>query len=189
MIEGCKDTRYSGIYELKYLNCSSSSTSLLGAQMESELPDSLITWALPVAPNDPKKTRKLRQKCGAPLEDEPKPQVSDVLTRFIDNREWVDASGTAWVQEASPEPASRLDAVILEEKLDKKLRESGAHPTGICPTRREHFQECFSEVIRQITADSVERGILLHKVREEREATIRGYEELLESRAGYVLLS
>eukprot|EP00659_Diplonema_papillatum_P003586 gene3586-5565_t len=108
--------------------------------------DSLITWALPVAPHDPKKTKKLRQKHQAKEEAEPSAQVQDVISRFIPKREWTDASGTLWVQEASPQPASRLDAVVLGERLDAKLKEVAAKPTGICPDRSLLYQECFSEL-------------------------------------------
>eukprot|EP01059_Diplonema_ambulator_P005259 TRINITY_DN15005_c0_g1_i1.p2 TRINITY_DN15005_c0_g1~~TRINITY_DN15005_c0_g1_i1.p2 ORF type:complete len:275 (+),score=72.69 TRINITY_DN15005_c0_g1_i1:30-827(+) len=152
----------------------------------TERDESMVAWALPVAPNDPKKTRKLRQKMGVGEEEEAaRPQVQDVINRLIAPVVWVDAQGTEWVQEASQKRASRLDAVVLGEKLDAKLKAAGAKPTGICTERSACYGECLSELIRQVTADSIERGILLQKVREEREATVDGYRKLLESRAGY----
>lgn len=37
-------------------------------------------------------------------------------------REWVEESG-AWMQHISKEPATRLDVITLQEKLDGKLSE------------------------------------------------------------------
>eukprot|EP01062_Namystynia_karyoxenos_P000432 TRINITY_DN10147_c0_g1_i1.p1 TRINITY_DN10147_c0_g1~~TRINITY_DN10147_c0_g1_i1.p1 ORF type:complete len:309 (+),score=123.72 TRINITY_DN10147_c0_g1_i1:77-928(+) len=149
--------------------------------------DSLVTWDCPVAPQDPRRTRKLRQKQG--LSAQPgqtaSVQAQDVIRRFIPPREWTDADGVQWVQEASTASASRLDCVLLQEKLDQQLFEAGARPTGVCPLRQGLYRQCFDEVLRQVTADGVERGILLLKVRQERERTIEAYKQILESRAGY----
>lgn len=159
-----------------------------GMTLEQALdPDSLVTWDCPVAPQDARRTRKLRQKQGLPVPDQsvPNVQADDVISRFIPVREWTDPDGTQWVQRASTVPAPRIGATILGEKLDKKLWEVQARPTGICTKRSAIYRECFDEVLRQVTSESVERGILLLKVRQERERTIEAYKQLLESRAGY----
>eukprot|EP01065_Artemidia_motanka_P034839 TRINITY_DN4272_c0_g3_i1.p2 TRINITY_DN4272_c0_g3~~TRINITY_DN4272_c0_g3_i1.p2 ORF type:complete len:276 (+),score=88.36 TRINITY_DN4272_c0_g3_i1:310-1137(+) len=156
--------------------------------MEEALSDEcMVVWACPTAPADPRKTRKLRQKQGLPPHEHTpiNAQALDVIKRFAPSREWTDADGVQWVQHVCTEPASRLDSVLLAEKLDKKLYESGARPTGICPQRQKMYRECFDELVRQITAESAERGILLLKVRRERERMIDAYKQILESRAGY----
>eukprot|EP00754_Rhynchopus_humris_P045825 Rhum_TRINITY_DN5311_c0_g1::Rhum_TRINITY_DN5311_c0_g1_i1::g.17077::m.17077 len=69
--------------------------------------ESLVAWALPVAPDDPKKTHKLRQrlaKTSEEPEEQPRPDVQDVLDKFIPRRTWTDAAGTVWEQRASPMP-------------------------------------------------------------------------------------
>jgi hypothetical protein len=38
---------------------------------------------------------------------------------------------------------------------------------GICPVREELYSQCFDELIRQITINCAERGLLLLRVRDE----------------------
>ena len=42
-----------------------------------------------------------------------------------------------------------------------------AKDTGICPVREELYDQFFDELIRQITIDCKERGLLMVKVRDE----------------------
>ncbi len=92
-------------------------------------------------------------------------------------REWVEESGT-WVQYVSKEPASRLDVIALQEQLDKKLSERKARETGICPVREELYGQCMDELIRQITLDGPERGLLMMRVRDEIRMSIDAYKTL-----------
>jgi len=150
--------------------------------------DSFVRWDCPFAPQDQRKTRKLRQRLGHPPQEvqPPSQQVLDVVQRFIPSREWTEPSdGTLWRQNASTESASRLDSVMLQEMLDRKLFDERARATGVCPIRQRLYRECFDELLRQVAAESPERGILLLKVRHERECTISAYREILESRSGY----
>ena len=111
------------------------------------------------------------------------PQSSLLHTfNFIKNihREWVEDSGS-WVQYASKEPASRLDVISLQEQLDKKLNERKARETGICPVREELYSQCFDELIRHVTMDGPERGLLLMRTRDEIRMTIDAYKTLFAS--------
>lgn len=81
----------------------------------------------------------------------------------------------------SKEPASRLDVIALQEKLDKKLNERKARETGICPVREELYGQCFDELIRQVTLDGPERGLLLMRTRDEIRMTIDAYKTLFSS--------
>ncbi|XP_010284872.1 PREDICTED: axonemal dynein light intermediate polypeptide 1, partial [Phaethon lepturus] len=56
-----------------------------------------------------------------------------------------------------------------------------ARETGICPVRRELYAQCFDELIRQITINCAERGLLLLRVRDEIQMTIAAYQTLYES--------
>ena len=67
----------------------------------------------------------------------------------------------------SPTPATRVDVLNLKEQLDKKLNLGQARDVGICPIRENLFQQCFDELIRQITINCAERGFLLVRVRDE----------------------
>ena len=52
---------------------------------------------------------------------------------------------------------------------------------GICPVREELYSQCFDEIIRQVTIDNAERGLLLLKVRDEIKMSIASYQILYES--------
>jgi dynein light intermediate chain len=103
-----------------------------------------------------------------------------ILKIRLPHREWVEDSGS-WVQYASKEPASRLDVISLQEQLDKKLNERKARETGICPVREELYSQCFDELIRHVTLDGPERGLLLMRTRDEIRMTIDAYKILFAS--------
>ena len=48
-----------------------------------------------------------------------------------------------------------------------QLQQRQARETGICPVREELYAQCFDELIRQVTLDQPERGLLLMRVRDE----------------------
>jgi dynein light intermediate chain, axonemal len=65
--------------------------------------------------------------------------------------------------------------------LDEKLMERQARESGICPVREELFSQCFDEIIRQVTINEPERGLLLLRVRDEIKMTISAYQTLYQS--------
>lgn len=85
------------------------------------------------------------------------------------------------MQYSSKEPASRLDVISLQEQLDKKLGERKARESGICPVREELYAQCFDELIRHVTLDGPERGLLLMRTRDEIRMTIDAYKTLFTS--------
>ena len=95
-------------------------------------------------------------------------------------REWTD-EGQLWVQYVSSTPATRLDVINLQEQLDQRLLQRQARETGICPVREELYAQCFDELIRQVTINCAERGLLLLRVRDEIRMTIAAYQTLYES--------
>lgn len=107
-------------------------------------------------------------------------QLDDMLNSMLPPREWIQESGT-WIQYVSKEPATRLDVITLQEQLDKRLLERQARETGICPVREDLYSQCFDELIRQVTLDGPERGLLLLRVRDEIRMTIDAYKTLYDS--------
>ena len=107
-------------------------------------------------------------------------QTEDILNSILPPREWTE-EGKLWVQYVSSTPATRLDVVNLQEQLDQQLQNRQARETGICPVREELYSQCFDELIRQITINCAERGLLLLRVRDEARMTISAYETLYES--------
>ncbi|RZF47175.1 hypothetical protein LSTR_LSTR004884 [Laodelphax striatellus] len=59
-----------------------------------------------------------------------------------------------------------------------RLQQRQARETGICPVRRELFTQCFDEIIRQVTVNCAERGLLLLRVRDEIRMTTDAYQAL-----------
>ena len=54
-----------------------------------------------------------------------------------------------------------VHSLPLQETLDMRLQQRQARETGICPVRRELYSQTFDELIRQITIECAERGLLL----------------------------
>lgn len=149
----------------------------------------LISYDVPYAESDPKKSLKLRSSLGLlPFEDRQvpvDPNVRVLLDRFILPRRWKDAHGTVWVQHASPYVTSRTETLRTHEKLRKRLKQYHVKETGTCSIRTLLIAECYMEVIRQVTAECWERGLLLLSVHAERVAAQAAHREIFESRVGH----
>ncbi|XP_054707929.1 33 kDa inner dynein arm light chain, axonemal-like isoform X2 [Uloborus diversus] len=107
-------------------------------------------------------------------------QVADILDTILPPREY-EEDGKLWIQPVSRTPATRLDVVNLAEKLDARLIDRNAREIGICPIRRELYDQCFDELIRQETLNCVERGLLFVRVRDELRMSLAAYETLYDS--------
>lgn len=100
-----------------------------------------------------------------------------------------------WCQTVSSTPATRQDVINLQEMLDTRLQQMQARETGICPIRAELYSQCFGiitylnlcyvfdnfvsdEIIRQVTINCTERGLLLLRVRDEINMRHEAYETL-----------
>merc|ERR1712193_455819 len=90
-----------------------------------------------------------------------------------------------FIQYVSNQPATRLDVIQLQEALDQRLMERQARETGICPVREELYSQCFDELIRQVTINCAERGLLLLRVRDEIRMSIAAYQTLYESSVAF----
>merc|ERR1719284_2331873 len=116
-----------------------------------------------------------------PVEAKPQmTQTEDILNSILPPREWTE-DGQLWVQYVSSTPATRLDVINLQEQLDQRLLQRQARETGICSIREKLYSQCFDELIRQVTINCAERGLLLLRVRDEIRMTIAAYQTLYES--------
>lgn len=79
------------------------------------------------------------------------------------------------MQYTSKTPPSRGDLAQLHEALDKRLVQRQANERGLCPVRSELYSQVFDELIRQVTLDLPERGLLLLRIRDESRMTIDAY--------------
>ena len=82
------------------------------------------------------------------------------------------------MQYVSHKPSERDEVATLNKELDKRLTERQARDNGICPVREELFSQVLDEIIRQVSIDSAERGLLLHRVKDEMKMTIASYQTL-----------
>ena len=128
-------------------------------------------------PNDPS---YLSQKRNENSTIDNNPSLSETLNSMFLPREW-EESGKRFIQYVSPEPATREKARDLFKALDEKIKERQAREKGICPVREELYSQCFDEIIRQVTIECPERGLLLLRVRDEIKMTIASYQTLYES--------
>ena len=108
------------------------------------------------------------------------PSLSETLNAMFLPREW-EENGKKFIQYVSPEPATREKARDLFKALDEKIKERQAREKGICPVREALYSQCFDEIIRQVTIECPERGLLLLRVRDEIKMTIASYQTLYES--------
>ncbi len=111
---------------------------------------------------------------------ESNPSDKEALNSMFLPREW-EEQGKKYIQYVSPEKATREQARDLFKALDEKIRERQAREKGICPVREELYAQCFDEIIRQVTIECPERGLLLLRVRDEIRMTIASYQTLYES--------
>ncbi|XP_020378881.2 33 kDa inner dynein arm light chain, axonemal-like [Rhincodon typus] len=100
--------------------------------------------------------------------------------------QWME-DGNMWIQYISTIPATRTDVINLQDQLDQKLQQRQARMTGICPVRRELYGQCLDELIRQITINCPERGLLLLRIRNELLMTLETHETLYESSVAFGL--
>lgn len=157
-------------------------------------PETLIAYGEPVAVNeDPESIEAIREKTEG-LRDilgpkvqlpvlESKPSVDEILNAILPPREWVDR-GAHIIQYVSPKQASRYDVADLTKFLNIRLnnRQARMNKNGICPVKEDLlFEQCFSEIIRQVTISEPDRGLLLLRVRNDIMATILAYATLYQS--------
>eukprot|EP00361_Fabrea_salina_P003007 CAMPEP_0202428530 /NCGR_PEP_ID=MMETSP1345-20130828/2515_1 /ASSEMBLY_ACC=CAM_ASM_000843 /TAXON_ID=342563 /ORGANISM="Fabrea Fabrea salina" /LENGTH=215 /DNA_ID=CAMNT_0049039535 /DNA_START=92 /DNA_END=739 /DNA_ORIENTATION=- len=127
---------------------------------------------------------KARKKGAKQNVSSDKAQIEDVLNSVLPPRESTE-EGQLWVQYVSSTPATTQDVIKLQEQLDMLLEARQARETGICPIREELYSQCFDELIRQVTINCTERGLLLLRVRDELRMTIQAYQTLYESSIAY----
>eukprot|EP00066_Takifugu_rubripes_P014640 XP_011603906.1 PREDICTED: axonemal dynein light intermediate polypeptide 1-like [Takifugu rubripes] len=103
-----------------------------------------------------------------------------ILDTIFPPKQWSDGEGT-WIQRVSSDPSTRADVIQLEQSLNRELQRRHARQNGMCPIRSELYSQCFDELIRQMTVNCGERGLLLSRVRGESQLTIAAYMNLYES--------
>jgi dynein light intermediate chain len=136
---------------------------------EGSMRESLVEYLEPVPVSD------------APGKKKKSSQLTEVLHAILPARQYKSADGQLLKQDVSSTASSREDVINLQMKLDERLQERQARENGICPVREELYSQSFDELIRQVTIESPERGLLLLRVRDEVRMTIAAYQTLYQS--------
>uniref|UniRef100_A0A0N4Z4S9 Dynein light chain n=1 Tax=Parastrongyloides trichosuri TaxID=131310 RepID=A0A0N4Z4S9_PARTI len=115
---------------------------------------------------------------------DPIAQLRKIMDFILPGREYV-SDGKIFVEKTSTTPATRLDLLSLHEKFESSLVNRNAKMFGICPIRRDLFDQLFDEIIRQVTINCAERGLLLLRIKHEFQLTLVSYQSVLESSIAY----
>ena len=110
--------------------------------------------------------------------------LKDALNKILPPKKLI-RSDQLWVQYVSCTPVTKMEVITLKEGLDKRLKTLNAKETGICPFREELYDECFDELIRQVTINCLERGVLMMFVKKESVMTVKAYQDLYVSSVAY----
>jgi len=150
-------------------------------------PPSLVRFDQPVPAEDQAALNLKAKLRAAKLQDKGLgnvPNGDDILHMILPPREFDDADHK-YVQCVSAQPASRFDVITLQEHLDRRMAERKARESGICVVREQLYSQCFDELIRQVTLNLPERGLMLLRVRDEMKLTISAYQTLYESSVAF----
>ena len=111
-------------------------------------------------------------------------RVKDALNKILPPKKITDKE-KIWVQYVTCSPVTKAEVINLQDLLDRRLQTEQARETGICPIREQLYNECFDELIRQVTINCLERGILLLRIKKEINMTITSYQSLYDSSIAY----
>lgn len=107
-----------------------------------------------------------------------------VLKEFLDSilpPKKIEENNIIYYQFVSNDSAIVNDVIKLKNKLDSQMKIRHAKETGVCRIREELYNECFDEIIRQVSIGCMQRGSLLNRIKEESNYTIDYYQKLYES--------
>ncbi|KAH0577847.1 Axonemal dynein ligt chain [Spironucleus salmonicida] len=153
--------------------------------MSQPVKESLIKYDPPLqAAAAKEKQKKARAVQAAGQGKNSTAAAEDILNSLLLPRAF-EQDGEQWVQFVSSQPATRLDVLNLQEKLDQQLKVRQAREMGLCPIREDIYAQCFDELIRQVAVNCIERGVLLTRVRDEMRMTIAAYQTLYESAVAF----
>ena len=110
--------------------------------------------------------------------------LKDTLNKILPPKK-VKTGEQMWVQYVSCNPVTKAEVINLYDGLMLHLKNDKTYDSGLCPIREKLYDETFQELIRQITINCLERGILLMRVKNESDLTINTYKILYESCLAY----
>eukprot|EP00903_Cladosiphon_okamuranus_P005645 g5611.t1 len=100
-----------------------------------------------------------------------------ILKALLPNKEYADEAG-AWVQAVSSAVRTRAELEMVRGRVEELLAKLQARPGAICAVRERIFSELYDELIREITLQCPERGLLLLRLRDETRVNLDTYAEI-----------
>ena len=120
---------------------------------------------------------------------EPDPE-KESLKNFLDSilpPKKVHEGGLIFYHFVSCDSAIVNDILRLHKNLQNQMKIRNAKESGVCPIREELYNECFEEIIRQVTINCLQRGDLLNRIKLEMNYEINYYKQLYESLIAFSL--
>jgi dynein light intermediate chain len=108
----------------------------------------------------------------------------DILNLISPPREWFQ-NHKHWRQMVSSVPSTRIDVLDLKKKMEGLLKNKVAHKTGLCEIRRAIYSQVFDELIRHVTVNCAERGLMLIHVRDDLRHLLTYIERIYTSAVAY----
>ena len=135
----------------------------------------MLKYDLPVQAGEPDKQKKQRAPLKSGVDGDN--IARDVLNTIFPAVEYTE-NDIKYTKYVSATPATKSDVVKLKQQVELLLQKK---KISIDPERTEIYQDCFDEIIRQITIDCSVRGLLLVKVRDHYRSLMASYKDLYES--------
>ena len=153
----------------------------------SNQPQSLISYGDKVQYGLVQKNEREMRKNATNEFDENDPiSLKSYLDTILPPKESTE-DGQIYMQFVSCVPADKNDVIKLSKDLENQMKIRQARETGICNNREELYSECFDELIRQVTINSLQRGELLNHVKDQMNVTTNYYQKLYESAMAFAM--
>ena len=153
----------------------------------SNQPQSLISYGDKVQYGLVQKNEREMRKNATNEFDENDPiSLKSYLDTILPPKESTE-DGQIYMQFVSCVPADKNDVIKLSKDLENQMKIRQARETGICNNREELYSECFDELIRQVTINSLQRGELLNHVKDQMKETTNYYQKLYESAMAFAM--
>ena len=155
--------------------------------MSSNPPKSLIKYDPRVEYNIVQKNElEMRKNASNEFDEKDPVALKSYLDTILPPKESTD-EGKIYMQFVSTTEADKDTVIKLASELENQMKVRNAKETGIDNNREELYSECFDELIRQITVNSLQRGELLNHVKDQMKETINYYQKLYESSMSFSL--
>ncbi|KAF4038475.1 Axonemal dynein light chain [Phytophthora infestans] len=108
----------------------------------------------------------------------------EIMDALLPPKTWQDSQGK-WQRMVSMLPATRTETQRLHETFDHLLEKYQARVHTICAVREKYFLQIFEELIREVTCECPERGLMLLRVHNELRLRVEAYQTLYHNSIAY----